>query len=85
MSSRDLASVHICKSISNQSIGLVVVSSPSWVVILVPGGHTNLILVVLMQIDTTPLRLPPKLRHALIDVGLVYNLGDILGHIIDQR
>lgn len=38
-----------------------------------------------MQINATPLRFPPMLWHALVDVRLVYNLGDVLGHVVDQR
>lgn len=38
-----------------------------------------------MQIDTALLGLPPMFWHALIDICLVYYLGNVLGHIVNQR
>lgn len=38
-----------------------------------------------MQLDTRPLRLPPVLGHAVVDVGLVDDFRDQLGQIVDQR
>lgn len=46
-------------------------------------GETHLVLVVLMQIHTARLRLPPSLRHRVVDIGLVNDLGYELGQIIN--
>ena len=45
---------------------------------------THLILIILMHIDTALLRLPPPLRHRIINISLVYNLGNQLRAIVDQ-
>lgn len=37
-----------------------------------------------MQSYASPLRLPPNLGHALVDVCLMYYLGYVLGHIVDE-
>ena len=46
---------------------------------------TNLVFIVFVQIHTTSLRFPPYFRHTLIHIGLVYYLGNDLGHFVDQR
>ncbi len=47
-------------------------------------GSTHLVFIIFVQIDTTPLRLPPMLGNGFVDVGLMDDFGDELGHIIDQ-
>ena len=47
-----------------------------------PGAY--FVLVVLMQVDATPLCLPPVFWNALVDVGLVYYLRYQLWQIVDQ-
>lgn len=37
-----------------------------------------------MQIDTALLRFTPMLRHAVIGIRLVYQLGDELGPVVDE-
>lgn len=37
-----------------------------------------------MYVDTSPLGLPPDFGHTLVDVGLVYYLGYVLRHVVDQ-
>ena len=47
--------------------------------------NTYQILIIPMQINTTPLRLPPMLRHTIIGIGLMDNLRDQLRPILNQR
>lgn len=37
-----------------------------------------------MDVDTCPLGFPPDFGHTLVDVGLVYYLGYVLRHVVDQ-
>lgn len=37
-----------------------------------------------MDVDTSPLGFPPDFGHTLVDVGLVYYLGYVLRHVVDQ-
>ena len=50
---------------------------------LFPHMQTHLVLVILMQIHTALLCLPPSLRHGVVDVGLVNDLGDELRPVVD--
>lgn len=43
-----------------------------------------LVLIILMQVDTTLLRLPPMFGHTLIYICLVYYLRYQLWHVVDQ-
>ena len=45
--------------------------------------QTHLVLIILMQIHTALLSLPPSLRHGVVDVGLVNDLGDELRPVVD--
>ena len=74
MSSRDLASVQSY----SQSIPVSHLSETS-----LCGGETHLVLIVLMQIHTALLRLPPSLRHRVVNIGLVNDLGYELRQVIN--
>lgn len=45
--------------------------------------QTHVILVILVQIHTTLLCLPPSLRHSVIDIGLVNDLRYKLRSVVD--
>ena len=42
------------------------------------------VLIILMQFHTAFLRLPPSLGHSIIDIGLMDNLGDELGPVVNS-
>ena len=44
--------------------------------------QTHLVLVILMQIHTALLCLPPSLGHGVVDIGLMNDLGDELRPVV---